>query len=421
MRIAVYPHDLNVGGSQLNAIEIAAEVSAMGHSVMVVGQPGSLVQRIQQLGLEFVGLPAPSRRPSRRVALALRSLARDRQVDIVHSYEWPPTLEAVWASHAGGVPVISTVMSMAVAPFIPKSIPILVGTEQIAAAERKFGRRQVDLLEPPVDLRKDNPSLKYDIADFRRKHGIPDECLLVVVVTRLAHQLKLEGLLAAMTAVGRLRSEYDIGLVVVGDGPARQEVAIAAAAANSLYGDGTVILTGELFDPRPAYAAAEIALGMGGSALRAMAFAKPLVVQGEHGFWRTLTSDSVKDFLWAGWYGRGEGVETGVERLYKILRELLSEPNLRKEVACYGRRLVEQRFSLESAAAIQMHSYEAALAAHSRRWPTVCNEAAASARYCSYYLAKRIKRMVGIERTDDFNARPVWGRVRAEPTLVHSR
>ena len=54
MRIAVYPHDLGIGGSQLNAIEIAAGVRDLGHHPFVVGRPGALVERIHELGLEFV-------------------------------------------------------------------------------------------------------------------------------------------------------------------------------------------------------------------------------------------------------------------------------------------------------------------------------------------------------------------------------
>ena len=64
-----------------------------------------------------------------------------------------------------------------------------------------------------------------------------------------------------------------------------------------------VVLTGQLADPRPAYSAADVILGMGSSALRGMAFGKPLVVQGERGFWELLTPDSASVFLRDGWYG----------------------------------------------------------------------------------------------------------------------
>ena len=93
--------------------------------------------------------------------------------------------------------------------------------------------------------------------------------------------------------------------MIVGDGAARAEVEEAAAAANARAGRRVVVLAGQLGDPRPAYAAADVVLGMGGSALRGMAFGKPLMVQGEGGFWELLTPESAPMFLRQGWYGIG--------------------------------------------------------------------------------------------------------------------
>ena len=53
-----------IGGSQLNAIELAAAVQRLGHEVLVFGRPGPLNQRIEELGLEFVPSPKPHRRPT---------------------------------------------------------------------------------------------------------------------------------------------------------------------------------------------------------------------------------------------------------------------------------------------------------------------------------------------------------------------
>ncbi|MGO2005042.1 MAG: glycosyltransferase, partial [Arthrobacter rhombi] len=66
MKILVYPHDLSIGGSQLNAVEIAAAVQERGHSIAIIGSPGQLETRIAELGIEFIELAAPGRRPSPR-------------------------------------------------------------------------------------------------------------------------------------------------------------------------------------------------------------------------------------------------------------------------------------------------------------------------------------------------------------------
>ncbi|UXN31297.1 hypothetical protein [Glutamicibacter sp. M10] len=41
MRILIYPHDLSMGGSQLNAIELAGALRERGHEVIVYGWKGN--------------------------------------------------------------------------------------------------------------------------------------------------------------------------------------------------------------------------------------------------------------------------------------------------------------------------------------------------------------------------------------------
>ena len=88
------------------------------------------------------------------------------------------------------------------------------------------------------------PSPDLDVAGFRRRYGIADEGIHVVTVTRLAHELKLEGLLTAVDTVDQLGG--NVTLTIVGDGPASAEVRAAAAATNAKTDRTTVVLTGQL-------------------------------------------------------------------------------------------------------------------------------------------------------------------------------
>jgi glycosyltransferase involved in cell wall biosynthesis len=405
MRILVYPHDLAVGGSQLNAIELAAGAQRLGHQAVIFGRPGALVPYIEQLGLEFVASDAPHRRPDLRIAARLRQEITSRGIDVVHGYEWPPTLEALIAAR-GRAAVVSTVMSMAVAPFIPTGTPLVVGTEQIAHAERGGGRSAVHLLEPPVDTQQNAPDA-VSTAGFRARFGIGEE-LVITVVTRLANELKLEGILAAIRAVEELSARRRVTLVIVGDGPARDTVRAAADAAALRVGRRVVVLTGEILDPRAAYASADILLGMGGSALRAMAFAKPLVVQGEHGFWRTLRPETLDHFLWAGWYGIGDDASRGHIALLHELAPLLDDAERRAALGRFGREVVERRFALTLAVERQLAIYRQAIdAPQARQTARAVQTAISAARFARYKVGMLAARLKGPGVADDFNARPV--------------
>jgi glycosyltransferase involved in cell wall biosynthesis len=294
---------------------------------------------------------------------------------------------------------------MSVAPFFPRTVPLLVGTEQIRAAALAAGHRRVILLEPPVDIEADNPSL--DGRSFRAQHGIlPDE-VLVAMICRLVPELKLEGLLTACDAIGALaRSGSRVRLVIVGDGHARSQVAERAAKANQTAGSRVVLLTGEIDDPRPAYAAADVVIGQGGSALRGMAFGKPLIVIGEDGFSELLTSASAPIFLRQGWYGIGPGsLGTGVPALRMALERLGAWPELRRELGAFARRLVVNRFSLHRAAQVQEEEYLTAVQDRIAAGPLVLDLARSGVGVLGSKLKRKYQRWRGRAPVDDSNAR----------------
>ena len=85
-------------------------------------------------------------------------------------------------------------------------------------------------------------------------------------------------------AIRSLGRDLPLRFHIVGDGAARPRLAQLAEETNAEIGRQAVVLTGMLLDPRPAYAAADIVVGMGGSSLRGIAFGKPVIIVGEKGF-----------------------------------------------------------------------------------------------------------------------------------------
>jgi len=409
MKLLVYPHATGIGGSQLNAVEIAGAVRDLGHDVLVVSRDGPLSGIIGQLGLPHLVLDERARRrPSVRAAKFLTEIAIKHQCDLVHGYEWPPGIEAFagpWLRLR--LPVICTVMSMSVAPFLPRTMPLIVGTSQIRDAAIRAGHSRVTLLEPPVDTHLNAPGL--GAGSFTAALGFLADIPLVVIVSRLVPELKLEGLLAACDAAGELAgSGTAIQLAIVGDGQARPQVEEAAARANARAGRAVVRLAGLMTDPRPAYAAADVVVGMGVSALRGMAFAKPVVVQGEHGFCELVNERSAAMFAHQGFFGLGppaHGRAEAAVRLAAILRPLLGDPQARLALGQFGRSLAVGRYSLERAAKVQMDAYAEAVS--SRAAVSLASLAADAARagtgLACYKAGGKLRRWRGTAAADDFN------------------
>jgi glycosyltransferase involved in cell wall biosynthesis len=422
MRIVVYPHAMGIGGSQLNAIQLAGAVRDRGHEVIVVAEPGPLVDTVRELGLEIVPIPEHRRRPSPVVAARLTRLVADRDVDVVHGYEWPPAVEAFYGPRLRlGTPVLATILSSSVVPFFPRPVPLLVGTEQLRSTARAAGYPRVNLMEPPVDTDHDRPGAcgPGAVARFRARYAPDPDLPLVVMVCRLVPALKRESLLAACDAIGELASAgTPARLVIVGDGPVRAELAARADAANRRAGRELVVLAGELADPRPAYDAADVVAGMGGSALRALAFGKPLVVVGERGFSELLTERTAPTFLADGWYGLGPGsLGAGVTGLRRQLSRLLSDPLLRAELGTFGRDLVLHRFSLRGAARTQEREYRQVIAEATTRRGLLGPATRSAAGILDYKVRRKISRWRGTVAVDDANAAAVRA---AGPTEVRT-
>ncbi|WP_224167529.1 glycosyltransferase [Arthrobacter sp. StoSoilA2] len=286
-------------------------------------------------------------------------------------------------------------------------MPLTVGTEQIQSLETSLGRRHVYLLEPPVDVFSNSRLADIGVDEFRTHWELNDDVLNVVCVSRLAHELKLEGIVSALEAVDNLSRDRRVRLIIAGGGPAMDRVASRANAINEATGRRTVVLTGELRDPRPAYAVADVVLGMGGSALRGLSFAKPLIVQGERGFWRLLTPESLPTFLWQGWYGWGTCSSDGQDALTSILAPLLEDADARSRLGRFGRQVVEDRFSLADTARRQLAFYDRFVTSRPSFRRSLTAEAAALARFSAHQVQRRYHSYFGNSPRDDFNAKPV--------------
>ena len=125
-------------------------------------------------------------------------------------------------------------------------------------------------------------------------------------MSRLATDLKLDALVRAMDAASELAERYPIRLVLVGDGPARAALEKRAACINDRHRRKVIFLHGAESDPRKCYTAADIVLGMGSSALRAMSMQRPVIVQGEEAFSLTFEPATYDKFLSQGFYGIGD-------------------------------------------------------------------------------------------------------------------
>ncbi|HPY52135.1 MAG TPA: glycosyltransferase [Sedimentisphaerales bacterium] len=390
LRVLVYPSQMEIGGSQWNAIEVAEALNARGlHKVDLFAPEGELVKEALDRGLRVARAGRRGFAPSWKRIRRLRRLVRDNDYDIVHSYEWDTTLDVYFGSFLpNGVPMVSTILDMQVPHVVPPDIPLIVGTRELFD-EKKSEGRIVSLMEPPVDLVRNSPFDDPHLAAHREECGAGDKDILLVVVGRVA-DFKVPGLCEAVDAIAAI-GDPSIKLAIIGGGSGIDEVRAVIDAAHARTGWQFARLLGERRDPRPYYNAADACIGMGGSALKSMAFAKPLIVQGENGFWALVTDETAPLFLQQGWYGVGTG--DGVVACQAAVQSVANAPAAdHASWGAQGHALVHERYGLDNAARIVADAYSLAL---SRRLPLsrrMTDAWIATVRVARFHVARRLSR-----------------------------
>jgi L-malate glycosyltransferase len=350
VKLIVFAHRLELGGTQINAIELAANLrDRHGYDVLVHATHGSAIEHLRAHNLRYVPAPDVRFHPSYARIRCLRELVRHEKPDMIHAWDWWQGLEAYLGAYLTlGVPLVISDMMMTLSGALPREVPLTLGFEQQRELAQRKGWRDTYLLLPPVNIVQNAPN-RVNGQAFRSALGVKSDQILLVSVSRMSHFLKSDSLVRAIKVVRDLGTQLPLKLVLVGDGEARAQLQKLADETNAFLRRDAVVLAGAMRDPRPAYAAADIVLGMGGSALRGMAFEKPVIVLGEHGFARLLDVQSAGVFLYTGMFGRGDGSADNrcmTNAIYKLARDA----SLRHSLGQFGRRFVTRYHGLDMVA-----------------------------------------------------------------------
>jgi glycosyltransferase involved in cell wall biosynthesis len=350
MRIAIGLHSMLLGGSQINTIDLAAELRRRGHDVVLfaidpIERSASIEPVAAEASLDIVRLD-----PSggfRTQAKRITELVDATDAEILHVFHEDGHLGPIAAlalRSRPGTALVVTNWMMANTHWIPPHATLLVGFRALQREASSFHRGPIGLIEPPVNTERDRVT-EADALAFRVRWGIAHDDVSVTLVSRIDHVMKLDSIMLAIRAVRSL-SDPRLRLVIVGDGDAMDTVTDAAAETNAAMGRQTVVLTGSLSDPRPAYGAADIVIGMGGSALRGLAFGKPVVVVGSGTFSRLFDEQSAEYFVEHGFTGDADDDPDGRQLAATLAR--LADPAARAELGAVGTGAVEERYSLDA-------------------------------------------------------------------------
>lgn len=355
LRVLVVIDSLTHGGAELLLTDFVAAAGAarIEPSVAYLGErdgsPGAA--RLREHGIEPVciaidGLLHP------RSLTRLRAHVRDVAPDIVHTHLDYADFMGGIASRSLGIPMVSTVHVM---EWRAGGTRDRVRGRLIASGRRRMAARVATVSDAAraalLEARLDTPGHVVTVhngiaaapaagagAAVRAELGLGPDALVVAQVAVLREG---KGHAVAAQAVARLRAEHpQVRLVVVGDGPARQEVERALAP----LGEAAVML-GHRDDVMAVLDAADVLVhpsdvdALPTAVMEAMAAALPVVATSVGG---------VPELVADGETGVLLPAPATAPALAEAMSPLVSDAELRRRLGAAGRARYERSFTAES-------------------------------------------------------------------------
>ncbi len=294
--------ELDTGGAELSAVEIAEAVALAGGRALVLAEPGGrLVPRIAAAGGTFVPFPAASKNPLGMLAnaRALARLVREKHVDLVHARSRAPAWSAFAAARRAGVPLVTTYHGAYGETNAVKRLynsvmargDMVIANSQFTAdlVADRYGtpRQRIAVIHRGVDAGAFDAATvgRERPAALRARWGLGEQAPVILQMARLTAWKGQSVLIEALARLKRAGTLGDGVLVLAGDAQGRD--AYVEALRRQIAEAGLVErvrLVGHVEDVAAAYLAAHVTVvastepeAFGRTAIEAAAMGCPVI------------------------------------------------------------------------------------------------------------------------------------------------
>ena len=292
---------LDTGGAELSAVEIATAVVRAGGRALVLAEPGRLARRVTDGGGELVPFPAASKNPLQLLtnARAIIRIVREERVDLIHARSRAPAWSALAAARRTNLPFVTTyhgaygetnaVKRLYNGVMARGDITIANSayTANLIAARYGTPRERIAVVHRGIDPEFFDPARipSERVAELRARWSIDEGTRIVLHMARLTGW---KGQAVLIDAASRLAAAGKLGdTVVVLAGDAQGRDAYAAGLRHQALRAGLqhkVRLVGHVEDVPTAFRAAHVAVvastepeAFGRAAIEAAAMGCPVI------------------------------------------------------------------------------------------------------------------------------------------------
>jgi glycosyltransferase involved in cell wall biosynthesis len=360
--------ELEAGGAERTAVDIAAGLAFAGARALVATQGGRLVAELQAKGGIWIPFPARTKNPLAMLSNArrLRAICLDEGVDVLHARSRAPAWSALLAARALRLPFVTTyhgsyagrsAVKVLYNSVMARGDAVIANshyTADLIGRQHPFARDRIRVIHRGTDLKLFS-GLAVEperVEKLRKAWGVAPHKRIILLAARLT-AWKGQRVLVDAAKLLVERGVEDLAIVLVGDPQGREGYVREIDQQVARLGLGDVVTrAGHCTDMPAAFLAASVVTvpstepeAFGRSAVEAQAMGAPVVVSDLGAVPETvLAPPQVPAAQRTGWH-----VKAGdAKALADALQEALSlGASARDAMARRARAHVEAHFSLD--------------------------------------------------------------------------
>lgn len=355
MKILMTLMSLDIGGAETHVVELAKQLRRRGHTVIVVSNGGVYVEEIKRAGIVHYRVPLHSRKLKDMLSayIQIKKIIKKERPDVVHAHARIPaficglvrkTVPFRFVTSAHGTYMVSASLKF-LTNWGDRTLAVSDDIRRYLIQNYGVPKEKIIVSINGVDMEKFSPEISP--GNFESEYHLQAGNPKIVYVSRLNEDVCAPAVCLLDEFFEMEKQCPGLELIVVGGGTYFDTLKEKADGINSALGRNAVVLTGPRTDVNRILAAATVCVGVSRAILEPMAMEKPVVIAGNEGYIGIFQRRKLDLAISCNFTCRQCQPLDAKALSTDVLRVLAMSDEERRELGEYGRKVIEEHYSLD--------------------------------------------------------------------------